>query len=414
MNVVHLGVGGAIPVPPGDKASGTERFIFNLTDSLGRLGCDISVIDIASGRAPEKKRRQSAARFYEVWHPPLPGSCRVPLFERIINYLLLMSHLTVFSLAAGFTLFRLLGRKRVDILHFHSNLPALAGILLNKLKGNRAVTIYHLYTGFPKESLSWRKRVPALPEFLAMKWADHTVTISPADRQWLISEFHLSPVKVTAIFASAEVTEVNEYLGRQEGPVHQSRMVLGVGTISSRKNQLSAVKAIPLVTAKNPDVKFVFAGLVAESGYYDEMNNYIKKNHLSPWVDFTGEISREKLYRLYRDAVVFLFPTTAESQGIVVLEAMAFGLPVIASRIGPIQDMVGRAPGSAILVDPYDVEGIATAVNRLLGDGPLRDSMAQKGKELARLFSHGHIAKEMLDLYNRLLRDRRQTDGIHI
>jgi glycosyltransferase involved in cell wall biosynthesis len=87
------------------------------------------------------------------------------------------------------------------------------------------------------------------------------------------------------------------------------------------------------------------------------------------------------------------------------MEALAFGLPVISSTIKPIADVVGDK-GCAILVDPYDVDGIAVAINRVLGDSALQQAMSEKAKELARTFSYETIAVQTLDLYKKLLQNK--------
>lgn len=408
LNVVHLGVGGGIPVPPGDKASGTERYIYNLTNALGCLGCHVDVIDIKGGAEQKEKRKRSAAKFYEVWHPPLRSSYNFSFWPRFFAYLLLMTHFLFFTVAGGLTLKRLCNRQGVDIIHLHSGPPALIAIMMNELSGHTAVTVYTFYTGYPKVKLGWRKKLPNLPEILALKWSDHVVTISPTDSRWLIPELRLSPGKVTPIFASAEVAEAKEFLSHEAGPHHQSEIVLCVGSISSRKNQLSVVKTVLTVVKECADAKFVFAGLVAEPSYFDSIKEFIAENNLSRWVEFKGEVSRDELYQLYSEAALFIFPTTAESQGIVVVEAMAFGLPVIASNIGPIADMVGLEKGSAILFDPYDIEGMATAVIHLLKDSTMRQSIAMRGEKLAERFSHQHSAEEVLALYTRLVQSKKQ------
>jgi glycosyltransferase involved in cell wall biosynthesis len=405
MNVVHFGVGGAIPVPPGELASGTERYIFHLTDHLAQLGCQVSVIDIKGGAPQKGKRQGSAAKFYEVWHPPLRWVYRFPFWPRFFAYLLLMAHLFFFAVPAAFSFWKLSGKRKVEILHLHSSLPALAAIMVNKLRGNTAVTIYTMHTGFGTAKLGWRRKLPALPEILAIKWADHIIAPSPAVKRWLVSELDQPPGKITQIYTSADVAEAADFLSR-EATSRKSNMVLCVGGVSSRKNQLNVVKAISTVAAVCPDVRFVFAGIISEPAYFEAIQKFVSENSLKRWVEFTGEVSREKIFSLYGEAALFLFPTRAEAQGLVVAEAMAFGLPVIASNIEPIADMECQEEGSAILLDPDDVEGIAAAVSRLLQDRSLRESMSAKGKRLAQRFSHRHIAGEMLALYTRLVQDK--------
>jgi hypothetical protein len=185
-------------------------------------------------------------------------------------------------------------------------------------------------------------------------------------------------------------------------------MVLCVGGISSQKNQFTAVKTIPLVMAAHPEVKLVFAGNISQVNYFNSIQRFVTENNLSPYVEFKGMVTRQELYNLYSDAILFLFPTTAEVQPTVLMEALAFGLPVIASTIEPIADVVGQGEGSAILVDPYDVDGIAAAIIRVLEDGSLRQSMSQRAQELARSLSYEHIASQTLALYNKLVQNKKQ------
>jgi glycosyltransferase involved in cell wall biosynthesis len=70
--------------------------------------------------------------------------------------------------------------------------------------------------------------------------------------------------------------------------------------------------------------------------------------------------------------------------------------------------MVGLEEGSAILFDPYDIEGMATAVIDLLKDSAMRQSITMRGKKLAERFSHQHSAEEVLALYTRLVQSKKQ------
>jgi glycosyltransferase involved in cell wall biosynthesis len=406
MNIVHLGVGGSIAVPPGDVAAGTERYIFNLTDHLGQLGCNVTVIDIKGGQQQKDGREKSAAKYQTVWHPNLPHSLRMPFRGRFFDYLLLMTHLAFFTVPAICALNRQLKQKKVDVIHFHSSLSALAGILLNKLWGYRAITVYTMHTGFSLTKMGWRKKLPALPEIIAMRWADHIIAPSPAVKRWLVSELKLPESKITQIYTSADIAEAGNFIANKTGTSRKTNMVLDVGSISTRKNQLSAVKTVSKVAAEFPDVRFVFAGMTAEADYYESIQRYIAENNLKQWVEFTGEVSRAKLFNLFNEATLFLFPTTAEAQGLVVAEAMAFGLPVVSSNIEPIADMVNTVEGSTIMVGPYDIPGMTDAVVKLLRDGSLRQAMSEKGKKLANRFSHRHVAEEMLALYKHLIQSK--------
>ena len=92
------------------------------------------------------------------------------------------------------------------------------------------------------------------------------------------------------------------------------------------------------------------------------------------------------------------------------IEAMAFGLPVIASSIEPVSDVVNLNPGSGILIEPFDHDGLAQAIISLLQDRSLRQSMSARARELAARFSWERIAEQTLSLYRNIV-DKRRLAG---
>jgi glycosyltransferase involved in cell wall biosynthesis len=409
MKAVHLGVG-LIPVPPGDEAAGVEEYIYNLTNHLGRLGCQVHVIDIKGGAQQSEKRRESSARFHEAWHLPMPHRYNFPFWERFFNFLHIMLPILFFALSSSTVLNRLMGRGKIEVIHAHETDVALAAIIVNKLRRNTAVTVYSLWNAYELTKLSRRQKVTHFQrEILALKWVDRIVVPTPEIKTWLVSEFNLDPAKITTIYRGVAVDEIEQFLSHKAGACHQSNIVLCVGGISWRKNQLTAVKAISQVIEAHPEIKLVFAGFLWEVSCFNSIQRFIAENNLSAHVEFKGEVTRQELYNLYSDAILFLFPTAADLHPGVLTEALAFGLPVISSTIKPIADVVSQKEGCAILVDPYDVDGIAAAVIRVLDDSSLRQSMSDMAKELARTFSYENIAAQTLALYEELVQNKKQS-----
>ena len=406
MKIVHLSLG-VIPVPPGDVAAGIEGYIYQLTRSLGKLGCVIHVIDIKGGEQQREKRSESSAVFHEVWHPPLPARSNYIFLQHFTNYVLVMSQSVIFALQAFFALNRLLSKENIDIIHNHNRNAAIAAAMINKLRGKPSRVIYTPQAAFGQEKLKWHKKLINFAEIPALKWSDHVIALTPAVKNWLASEFHLDPAKITPIHVGTALDEIEEFFSRKAVAPHQANIILCSGVISARKNQLSAVKTALEVVKKHPEVKFVFTGSISEAQYYNTIQKFIAENKISQYVEFKGMVPKQELYNLYSDALLFFFPSTAEVQPTVIMEALAFGLPVISSTIEPIADVVNEGEGSAILVDPYDVTGMAGAINRLLDDSSLRQSMSEHARELGRSFSYEGIAKQTLDLYNKLVRNKK-------
>lgn len=123
-------------------------------------------------------------------------------------------------------------------------------------------------------------------------------------------------------------------------------------------------------------------------------------------VHLPGSVSEPLLHALYERADVFVHATRYEGSSLVTLEAMAHGLPVIATRAGGIPDKVSDETGR--LVAPGDVAGLARAMSELAEDAALREAMGRHGRERVReRFSWPAIARRTVDLFEELVRARR-------
>lgn len=107
-------------------------------------------------------------------------------------------------------------------------------------------------------------------------------------------------------------------------------------------------------------------------------------------VRFADAPGDEDLANLYRGAVGLVFPSLYEGFGLPPLEAMACGVPVLTSNVCSLPEVVGDA---AVLVDPFDVEGITEGIRRLTEDNVLRDQLRRKGLDRARQFSWHETAR---------------------
>lgn len=405
MHVVHIS-NGIIPVPPGDIAASTEEHIYLLTQNMAKLGCTVHVIGVRGGKQQEQKRQQSTAIFHDIWWPPLPRDYSYPFLRRFISYLLFTSQQFLFSILSTFQMARLLSKEKINVVHFYNPNVALLHIIISKLRRKGPVTVYCPFSPYGLTKFSWTKRFAYFPEVLSLKWVDHIIASTPSVKNWLVAEFKLDQDKITHIYAGTDVDGTEEFLSQNKQLNRQSNILLCTGKICKRKNQFTAIKAMPKVTAARSDVQLVFAGPFTEAAYVSSMQDFINQNGLSSYVEFRGEVTKQELYQLYCDADIFLFPTTAEVDPVSLKEALIFGLPAIASNIKPIADAISQEKGSAILVDPQDADGIAEAILRLLDDDVLRQTMSEKAKKLGKTSSYQNVARQTLNMYEKLAQDK--------
>lgn len=176
-----------------------------------------------------------------------------------------------------------------------------------------------------------------------------------------------------------------------------NELILMVGVVQTRKNTLGALHALERLPQR------YHMALVGGDGYGSEpVHEYIQKSGLGSRLRVVGYASREVVESLYRAASVLLFPSFEEGFGLPVLEAMARGLPVIASGTSSLPEVGGEA---VVYVNPRDEGEMAAQVIRACEDHDLRKQMIQKGLERVKEFSWGRMAKATLSVYNQVLTD---------
>lgn len=168
------------------------------------------------------------------------------------------------------------------------------------------------------------------------------------------------------------------------------------GRVKPRKNVHGIVSAfIHFKKKTGADCKLLIAGK-GGGRYYEDILQELKRNGLLDEVRFLGYVTNPHLHALYTNALAFVFPSLNEGFGMPVVEAMNLGTPVITSRISSLPEVAGEA---ALLVDPFSVEEISRAMEKMYSDEMLRADLRQKGFARAELFSW----KKSADAYLRLL-----------
>ena len=224
----------------------------------------------------------------------------------------------------------------------------------------------------------------------SIKKADKIITISEYTKNDILKHFpNLSNIHVTYL---GTIDYVNKHKSRPETINKNDKFLLTVGSITPRKNNIRTIKAFE--SLNNENLKIVIAGDVVP-GQSEEVLEYIKKNNLSDRVIVTGYISDEELAWCYENAEILMYCSLFEGFGLPPFESMQSGTPVIASNTTSIPEVLGD---SALLVDPYNIQEIASSIERILNNKEFKNHLIEKGYKHYKKFNWDTTAKQTIEI----------------
>jgi glycosyltransferase involved in cell wall biosynthesis len=176
--------------------------------------------------------------------------------------------------------------------------------------------------------------------------------------------------------------------------------ILCVATISRLKNQNFLIRALEPLAAKHK-YRLVFLGEgIPGDSYFDEFKTLVKER---PWCSFEGHKKPDEVRNYLRSARFLITASREENCPMVILEAMAVGLAVAASKVGGIPDLV-EDNVNGVMFDPENADSIREAVSKLLTDAAFAQHLAAQGHKRARERHHpAAIARKHLDIYREFL-----------
>lgn len=263
------------------------------------------------------------------------------------------------------------------------------------------VTVFDIFpiTGRGYSTPDFQQKFSALLRE-AVERATRVITLSAYTAQQLLQHLETPLEKIKVIPGGVDLparllSEEERTHEREQWVGKGNELVLSVGVIQTRKNTLNAVRAL----ASLPDnYRLVLAG---GNGHGSEaIHDFIRSEGLSARIVTPGYVAAERLPALYQAASVFLFPSFEEGFGFPVLEAMTYGVPVIAANTSSLPEAGGDA---AIYIDPTDPAQMAAQVRRVVEDSGLRQQLIQIGLARVREFTWRKAGAATLEVYDELL-----------
>jgi glycosyltransferase involved in cell wall biosynthesis len=247
----------------------------------------------------------------------------------------------------------------------------------------------------------------------SIRRADKIITVSASEKENIADFYHIPPEKIEFTHNGADLERFGRDFSNEEMEVVRKKynlpasantsagkpekFLLYIGTLQPRKNIPAVIEALGYL-----DEKFVIAGNRNARNFDRRIDEAIKRYDLQDRVIFPGWIDEGDKPILYKLAAVFVFPPLYEGFGIPIVEAMAAGIPVVASDI-PVHREI--AEGAALFCDPKNSSEFAENISKFLTDANLRRDLAEKGKIAARSFTWRKTAEKTLGIYKKTLLD---------
>ncbi|PIP74759.1 MAG: glycosyltransferase family 4 protein [Candidatus Levybacteria bacterium CG_4_9_14_3_um_filter_35_16] len=296
-------------------------------------------------------------------------------------------------------------RQDFDIIHGHTGGPiSMAGIEFAKLKKIPYVFTYHTFWDkYVHYFLRGKVITPRMVRLISRVLIGRCSTvIAPTQKvkEELISYGVKKPIFVipNCIDLKKFKTEAKGFLRKKFKLAKQDKIILFVGRLGKEKSIDFLVSAFSLINKTCKNTKLVIVGNGPEK---ENLQYLAKKLELSDKVLFAGEISYDILPKVYGDADMFVFASTTETQGMVIMEAMASGLPIVAVRDGAIRSMIGNKI-NGILVKK-DEQKFAKQVINLLKNKKLREKLSVNAKKRVAKFSEEKTVEKLEKLYQQVM-----------
>jgi glycosyltransferase involved in cell wall biosynthesis len=351
--------------------SGSEKHLLQLVSSLDRARFDPAVFLLnGDPRATEEYARHLHAAGVPVWSRLIRGHVDPRLFLDLVRW------------------FR---RERPDIVHTHLIHADFHAIPAARLAGVRVV----ISTKHNDDRFRRRWPIVNLERWLARR-VSHTIAISESLRQFLLETTRQTPQSVSTVrYGYSPLLDAESSVPPPAEVRHEVPTILAVGRLVAQKGHDVLLHAFARVVVPFPDARLVIVG---EGEQRAPLERLTRELRLVDRVTFTGHRPNARTFMRY--ATVFVHPSRWEGFGLVLLEAMAAGVPIVANRVSAIPEVVDDG-ATGLLVPVDDSDALAKAISRLLEDPALAQRLGRTGRDrLEREFSLSRMVRATEQIYS--------------
>ena len=301
---------------------------------------------------------------------------------------------------------RLVKEVGLDVIHFTDARESLFTVMDSPIIGN----INDTYSAdlqslrfYRKNYHDWFTRffyyhIVHAVEGIALRKLDKVIANSNFTAQTILESYKVDPVRVTVIHKTIDLNQFKPENNIEKTTTQQR--ILFVGSNMQRKGLPIVIEASKTILARFPEIEF---WVVGEDPQHGKMKSLCAQRGVESQFKFLGWKSQSELQSIYRQCDIFVLPALTEAFGVVLLEAMASGLAVVAARVGGIPEIVSNEI-NGLLLEPNTAENLTTQISRLLTDESLKNSLILQAKNDVKKFDVKPMVEATCKLYEEVVR----------
>lgn len=296
------------------------------------------------------------------------------------------------DLRAFIPVYKAIKEFKPDLIHAHSTKAGLIVRFWSALLNVKPVIFTAHGWAFTEGRKYWKRWLLAKIEKIAGIATTKIICVSNHDKELALKFKVAPPDKLTVVYNGVGP---EQFLGKQKNKANQEVVVTYVGRFAPPKDLTTLLEAVKSLDG----VKVLMVG---DGELRSGVEKHILKNGLSEKVFLLGE--REDVPEILSNSDIFILPSRWEGLPFTIIEAMMAGLPVVASKVGGVPELVDEGI-TGFLVPPGDHLSLAQAIKKLADDKNLRERMGKAGQEKAlRLFTVERMLNETVKVYEEVLK----------
>ena len=296
---------------------------------------------------------------------------------------------------------------RYDLIHSHYWLSGLAGMILSQKWDIPHFSTFHTLAKVKLRARAGEKEseLRVSSEGRVIECADSLIVSTEQEKEDLVRLYQAAPYKVGVIPAGVDL-DLFRPVAREEARrmlgLTEKRGILYVGRVEPLKGLDILLEAVARLDDPGDTRLLIVGGASTFDTELNRLQSLTSELGISHMVTFTGAVPQDELPNYYGAADIFVLPSHYESFGLAALEAMACGIPVVASRVGGLKAFI-RDGETGYLIPWRCAEPFAQRLDMLLANPALRETMGRAARSKAQEMGWSRVADRMLDYYSSVI-----------